>query len=369
MMRFNKILDDITVYEAGKPIELVVREFGIEPSRVVKLASNENPNGCSPKALKAIEANAHKMYLYPDDSYHELKNALAAKHGVKASQIIVGAGSDQVLEFVTKAKLDVGDKVLMSSVTFAMYEIYAKMCGAKIIRTDGPLHDATQFKKLYAEHKPSIVFLCLPNNPLGECFDRDEVYDLISSFDSDTLIVADCAYMEYAAHKDEKKRIDAKELIERFPNAIFLGTFSKAYGLGGMRIGYGIANEEIMSALYKTRPPFNVTNLSAMAALAALDDEEFLKQSIETNFSEMKRYEEFADKCGMEFIPSFTNFITLKTGQISSSELSDRLLRMGIIVRNLKSYGLNAIRVTIGTKEQNDKFFTAYEAAHSSMTR
>ncbi len=364
MMKFNENLENLKVYEAGKPIELVVREFGIEPKDVVKLASNENPNGTSPKVVEAVRDFATKMCLYPDDSYFELKDALSTKFGVNSKNIILGAGSDQVLEFATKAKLKDGDTVLMNKVTFAMYEIYAKMCGAQIVRTDGLLHDVQQFKTTYDKLRPAIVFICVPNNPLGECITRAEVYDILSHIDKDTLAVVDCAYMEYAAYKDDAVKIEPKELIEKFPNAVYLGTFSKAYGLGGMRVGYGIGEESVIKAFYKVRPPFNVANLSACAALAAIKDEEFVQKSISLNFEQMKRYEEFAVENGIETIDSYTNFITYFFKEKSSKEIADKLLRKGVIVRDLTSYALNGIRITIGTKEQNDRFFDEFKKVY-----
>lgn len=364
-MKFNENLENLKVYEAGKPIELVVREFGIEPKDVVKLASNENPNGTSPKVVEAVREFASKMYLYPDDSYFELKDALSAKFGMSGKNIILGAGSDQILEFATKAKLQEGDKVLMNKVTFAMYEIYAKVCGAEIARTDGLLHDVLQFKTTYDKLKPSIVFICVPNNPLGECLTKAEVYDILSHLDEDCLAIVDCAYMEYAAFKNSEVAIEPKELVAKFPNAIYLGTFSKAYGLGGMRVGYGIGEESVIKALYKVRPPFNVTNLSACAALAALEDEEFVQKSVFSNFEEMKRYEEFAVAKGIETIDSYTNFITYFFREKSSKEIADKLLRKGVIVRDLTSYALNGIRITIGTKEQNDRFFEEFTKVYA----
>jgi histidinol-phosphate aminotransferase len=367
VMKFNEILDDITVYEAGKPIELVVRDYGLDAKDVVKLASNENPNGASPKAVKAIEENAAKAYLYPDDSYYELKDALCKKYGVGSKELILGSGSDQVLEFATKAALDKDDNVLMSKVTFAMYEIYAKLSGAKIVRTDGPYHDVAQFKNCYDKFRPKIVFLCVPNNPLGECFSKAEVYEILDYIDGDTLAIVDCAYMEYARAKDPVKAIDAKELVEKYPNALYLGTFSKAYGLGGMRVGFGIASEGLTKALYKTRPPFNVTTLSAKAALAALDDETFVQSSVEMNFKQMSRYEEFARRNGIEFIDSYTNFITFLLPKASSKEIFNELMKKGVIVRDLTSYGINGIRITIGTPAQNDKFFEKFTEAYAQI--
>ncbi|MCW8896016.1 histidinol-phosphate transaminase [Sulfurimonas sp.] len=357
-MKFNKKLDNIKTYEAGKPIELVVREFGIEPKDIIKLASNENPYGCSQKVQDAVSAIIPKMALYPDDSMIKLKDALSARFDVGNENVIIGSGSDQVIEFLIHAKADSNSKILMNSVTFAMYEIYAKHVGAEVIRTASQEHDLGEFYEIYKEQKPEIIFLCTPNNPTGDAIDSKELFDFVKKIDNDTLVVVDGAYMEYAKAKEASKNIVVKELIEQNSNVIYLGTFSKAYGLGGMRVGYGIADEKIIKELYKLRPPFNITTLSLEAATVALSDEEFVKKSITLNFEEMKRYEEFANKQKIDIINSYTNFVTLcLNSNQNSTKISNLLLQKGMIVRDLSGYGMNAIRVTVGTKEQNSHFF------------
>ncbi len=358
-MKFNKVLDNCKVYEAGKPIELVVREYGVAKEDIIKLASNENPYGTSPKVIKKIQELASSMFMYPDDSMYELKEALGNKFNVQSSNVIIGAGSDQILDFCVKSKCSHGSKVLMSNITFAMYEIYAKQAGAIVLKTKNDEHNLEQFLEMYKEHKPDLIFLCLPNNPLGECLSKDEVYAFLDQIDSNTLVVVDGAYQEYASYKDAKKHISADDLISKYPNCIYLGTFSKAYSLGGMRTGYGIATNEVIQALLKLRPPFNITNLSLAAAIEALKDEDFVQDSIKKNFIEMSRYEEYVQKKGFSYIPSYTNFITIKfDNKFLSSEVAQALLQKGIIIRDLSSYGLNAIRITIGTRNQNTKVFT-----------
>ena len=356
-MKFNEVLKNLSTYEAGKPIELVVREYGIDPKEVVKLASNENPYGTSPKVVAKIETLAKNMYLYPDDSMFELKEALANKFKLESKNVIIGSGSDQILEFCIHAKCKENSKVLMAQTTFAMYEIYAKQVGANIIKTESSQHNLKEFSDLYKKHGADVIFLCIPNNPLGECLDKDEVYDFLKTIDEDTLVVVDGAYQEYASFKDEKKRICPKDLIEKFPNTVYLGTFSKAYALGGMRVGYGLAKEDIISTFYKIRAPFNITTLSLAAAIEALKDEEFVKDCIEKNFIEMKRYEKYCQDNGFEYIPSYTNFITILLKNFISKTVAQKLLEKGMIVRDLTGYGLNAIRITIGTNEQNTKLF------------
>jgi histidinol-phosphate aminotransferase len=360
MVHYNDTLDGIVSYEAGKPIELVVREFGIAPENVVKLASNENPVGTSPRVQKVLVDYANRAHLYPDDSMFELKEALASKYDVKSQHIIIGAGSDQVLEFISRALLNVESKVLMSQVTFAMYEIYAKQMGATIVRTPSYAHKVDEFITAIEEHNPKLVYICTPNNPTGDATTLEDVQRIIEATSSESMVVVDGAYMEYAKAKDEKFTITPNDLL-KYDNVIYLGTFSKAYALGGLRVGYGIANETIITQLYKMRPPFNITTLSLAAAIEACKDKTFVEESIALHTQEIKRYEAFAKEHRFEYIESYTNFITyLFPTTLDSSKIADALLRRGVIIRNLTSYGLNAIRITIGTTKQNDTFFQLF---------
>jgi len=356
-MNFNKVLDKVSIYEAGKPIELVVREYGVEPRDIIKLASNENPYGTCQTVVDAIARKAVSSYVYPDDSMYELKEALAKRFKVTDKNIIVGAGSDQIIEFCVHAKCNKKSKVLMAKTTFAMYEIYAKQTGATILKTPSDTHNLDEFREIYKKEGADIIFLCLPNNPMGECLDTYDVYKFLDEVDEDTLVVLDGAYQEYAKYKDEAKKIIVADVTKRYPNVIYLGTFSKAYALGGLRVGYGIANQNIIQTLYKLRPPFNVTTLSLEGAKEALKEKSYVKKCIKKNFEQMARYEEFAKSRGLEYIPSYTNFITIYMGENSSKDIAQQLLERGIIVRDMTGYGLNAIRITIGTKEQNTKVF------------
>jgi len=356
-MKFNKVLQDIKTYEAGKPIELVVRDFGIDAKDVVKLASNENPIGTSPSVQQTIIENASRAHLYPDDSMYALKDALSKKYSVANENIIIGAGSDQVLEFISRSLLDDSSSVLMTAVTFAMYEIYAKQMGAKIIRTASYAHKYDELMEAYRLRKPKIIYICTPNNPTGDAMRRDELIKFIEDVDKNTFIVVDGAYMEYAAAKDKAYEVTPQSLL-KYENVIYLGTFSKAYGLGGMRVGYGIAQSDIIAELYKMRPPFNISTLSLAAALSACQDENFVKQSTALHKEQIVRYEQFAREHDLQYIESYTNFITYVLDDTrDSTDISDGLLRKGVIVRNLASYNMNALRITVGTKEQNDVFF------------
>ncbi|RAX57439.1 histidinol-phosphate transaminase [Helicobacter monodelphidis] len=362
-MKFKAALQSLQTYEAGKPIELVVREFGISANEVIKLASNENPHGCSKKVQQCVAQKLASMHLYPDDSFYQLKEALGAKHKVDTSQIIIGAGSDQIIEFAIHAKCAKNDGILMAGVTFAMYEIYGRIAEAKIIRTKSSTHNLSEFTELYKQHSPSIIFLCVPNNPLGESLKVSDIQTFLKQINKECLVVIDGAYQEYATFKDEEMRISVAEFIRDFPNVLYLGTFSKVYGLGGMRVGYGIAQQEIIQTLYKLRPPFNITTLSLVAAIEALKDEEFIKYSLQDCFTQMKQYEDFCRQRGIRYIPSFANFITLfLDGLGDSTTLAQKMLEKGVIIRNLASYGLNAVRITIGTKEQNQRALSLMSA-------
>lgn len=361
-MNFNKVLDNVNIYEAGKPIELVVREYGVEEKDIIKLASNENPYGTAPEVVKALEEKAKSAFVYPDDSMYELKDALANNFKVDSKNVIIGAGSDQVIEFCVHAKCDSNSKVLMAKTTFAMYEIYAKQTGATILKTPSDEHILDEFREIYKSQGADVIFLCLPNNPLGECLDAKDVYEFIEEVDEDTLIVLDGAYQEYARYKDGAKEIDVAQVTSKHSNVIYLGTFSKAYALGGMRVGYGIANENIIRGLLKLRPPFNITTLSLEAGIQALKYTEFVDSCIEKNFEQMKRYEEYAKGKNFNFIPSYTNFITMYLDGYSSKEIAQKLLEKGVIVRDMTGYGFNAIRITIGTQEQNTRVFEVLDS-------
>ncbi len=361
-MKFNDVLDNLKIYEAGKPIELVVREYGVDEKDIIKLASNENPRGCSKKVQDAVCKDVSKMNLYPDDSMYELKEKLASRFDVKSQNVIIGAGSDQIISFGVHAKANKNNKVLMAKTTFAMYEIYARQTGTTILKTPSHQHNLSEFLDIYKKNKDiAIIFLCLPNNPLGECLDRDDVYEFLDQINKNTLVIVDGAYQEYAKYKDAKKEINPKDVISRYSNVLYLGTFSKAYGLGGMRCGYGISQEKMIKALMKLRAPFNITTLSLRAGIVALEDEKFVQDCIKENFEQMSVFEKFAKELGFDFIESFTNFITLEfKNDKNSSEISEKLLKKGIIVRNLGAYGMNAIRVTIGTTSQNVRFMSEF---------
>lgn len=353
-MGFKKYLDSLKLYESGKPVELIAKDYGVKAKDIIKLASNENPMGASKKVQKTIKQEAQNVFRYPDDSMFELKESLSKKFKISHSNLIIGSGSDQIIDFVVKCVCLKDSKVLMSALTFAMYEIYSNQNEAQIIKTKDGIHIVSEFIDAIKKHNPSLVFLCVPNNPLGDCLSKDEVFEILDAASKDCIIVVDCAYMEFAKYKDKSKEIIPSELIQKYKNVIYLGTFSKLYAIGGLRVGYGIADSAFIQTISKLRPPFNVTNISIQAAITALNDSNFVSKTLKNNLKEMKVYEDFARKHNINFINSYANFITFIISKgLNSSDLCEFLLKKGVIIRDLKSYGINAIRITIGTKSQN----------------
>ena len=337
---------------------------------VIKLASNENPYGCSPKVIKGLRAIiSRQVPLYPDDSFCKLKSSLANHFMVQDDNIVIGCGSDQVISFCIRIKSHLkgqNTKLLCAGLTFPMYKISADMEGVQTITTSSKAHNIEEFYHAYKTYKPDIIFLCIPNNPLGECLDAALVIDFIASCDNDTLIIIDGAYQEYALYKNKSKHISPKYVIDRFANVVYLGTFSKAYGLGGMRVGYGIASEFLIKALHKLRPPFNITSLSLQAAILALNDQGFVRQSVASNFDQMKVYEDFFKKHNINYVDSFANFITVILPEnMNSTNIEKVLLNQGIIIRNFPSF--NALRITIGTEEENKEVLERLKAVLNSI--
>ncbi len=354
---FHDYICDLPTYKVGKPLELLMRDYGIPASDVVKLGSNENPLGSSPLVYDEIVKSVKLSSVYPDDSYYELKDLLSSLYGVKAENIIIGSGSDQILEFCVHATCNKDSSVLMAKTTFAMYEIYAKHCNARVLKTQDFSHNLDSMLDYYKKYSPSIIFLCTPNNPLGEAMLKKDVLSFLSKIDSNTLVILDCAYMEYAAYASSDYHIAPLDIVS-YPNVIYLGTFSKVYGLGGMRVGYGIANSNIIEMLGRLRAPFNITNISLKAAIASMKDKEFIQKSLENNFSEMPKYRDFANKYSINMLSSYANFVTFMFDEsLISKDISESLLRKGVIVRDLSSYNLNGIRITIGTPAQNERVF------------
>ncbi len=348
----NKNILKITPYQPGKPIEEVKRELGLK--EVIKLASNENPLGPSPKAVSAIKKAVFKINRYPEGSCFYLRQALSKKLKLKPGNLIFGNGSDEIIDIIIKAYSLPGDEILTSEATFLEYKIIALQNGRLV--TTVPLMDFRYDLaaiKAGITSKTRIIFIANPNNPTGTYLNRREVENFLSGLPEDILVVFDEAYLEFVEKKDFPRALDYA--LNR-KNVVVLRTFSKIYGLAGLRIGYGIADQECIAYLERCRQPFNVNMLAQEAAVAALSDKEFVNRTKKV-VGQGKRYlEQELKRLGLEFIPSQANFILIDLKE-DGFKVSKDLLKKGVIVRDMRQYGLNNfIRVTMGLKKENEKF-------------
>ena len=358
----------LTPYIPGKPIGELERELGL--SHIVKLASNENPLGPSRLALAAAERALSDLHLYPDGGGFELKAALATKLGVTAEQITLGNGSNDVLELVARAFLSPEVSAVFSEHAFAVYPIVTQAVGAKAVIA--PTHDGSrgpQFGhdlKAMAEAVGSdtrVVFIANPNNPTGTYLGRTELETFLRGLPDHVIAVVDEAYFEYVSEPDYP---NALAWLPQFPNLVVTRTFSKAYGLAGLRVGYAISSPAIADLLNRVRQPFNVNTPALEAARAALDDEDHLAKTVRLNDAGMARLMEELVKRNLKVIPSVGNFITFDVGQ-PAGPVYEALLREGVIVRPIANYGLpNHLRVTVGTEEENHTFLAALDRVRSA---
>jgi histidinol-phosphate aminotransferase len=344
----------LPVYIPGRPIEDVERELKI---RAIKLASNENPLGPSPKAIEACRRALPESHRYPDGGTLRLREKLAAIHGVQLDEIFISLGSSEILDLAARLTLAPGRVGATSTGSYAPYSIAIRAAGAQLLHS--PIRDYTyDLPALAATITPqtSIVYLANPNNPTGTAFDSAAFAEFLNRVPENVLVVLDEAYIHYA---DPARMLHSVELFRQRDNLLILRTFSKIYGLAGLRIGYGITRPAFAAAMNKLRTPFNTAGVSQAAALAALDDAEHVRRSIEANASERARVTSELVKLGLRPIPSQTNFIFIDIGP-RATDLYNDLLREGVIVRPLAWMGFpEAIRISLGTREENDKFLAA----------
>ena len=347
----------LPVYQPGKPIEEVKKEFGL--TEVVKLASNENPFGFSEKAKAAILAEIEHTSLYPDGGAVKLTEGLAKHLGVETNQIIFGAGSDEVILMMARAYLTPDDETIMASHTFPQYKHNAEIEGATCIEVplvDGKHDLPTMLAKV--SPKTKIVWICNPNNPTGTMVTHQEVLDFLNKCSKDVLVVLDEAYAEYNKDGDYPRSF---ELLAQFPNLIVLRTFSKIYGLAALRIGYGVGHPDVIRTINQVREPFNTTRYAQSAALAAIEDQAFIEQCRDANFIGMAYLETEITKLGLRSYPSSGNFLMIHVNR-PAKLVFEGLLKKGVIVRGGHSLDFpTSIRVTIGSQEQNEKFIHALQ--------
>jgi histidinol-phosphate aminotransferase len=349
-------------YEPGKPIEEVEREYGIAHS--TKLASNENPLGPSPKALAAIRAKLEELNLYPDGDCFYLKNGLAKKLGVAPEQLIFGNGSNEIIELAVRAFMRPGDQAVMARQAFVVYQLIVQAVGG--ISVQVPLRDYTHDLAAIAAAvtaETKIIFLANPNNPTGTIFRRPEWEAFLAKLQKDVLLIVDEAYFEYV--QDAGYPDSLKYQSEDRP-MLTLRTFSKLYGLAGLRVGYGIGPREIISMMQRVRQPFNVNAPAQWAALAALDDSDHVQRSLAVNREGLEFLGGEFKKLGLEFVPTHGNFILVRVGK--GQEVFKQLLGQGVIVRPMGGYQFpEHVRVTVGTMDENRKFIAALQKVIKSF--
>ncbi len=348
----------ISPYQPGKPITELAREMGIPVDRIVKLASNENPLGMSPKARQAVEKAVSGVERYPDQ--FDLIAKVAERCGVAQNQVVLGNGSNDVLDLVARVFLAPGRSAVFAQHAFAVYPLATLSTGAELIATPAKNygHDLDAMR---AAIRPDtrIVWIANPNNPTGNFLPYAEVRAFLASVPKDVVVVLDEAYNEYIPAAE---RIDTATWLKDFPNLLICRTFSKIYGLAGLRVGYGLASPEVADLMNRVRQPFNVNNLALAGALAALDDHEFLTASHELNRRGMAQLVAAFDRLRLEYIPSCGNFVTFRAGDADT--VNQKLLKQGVIVRPIAGYGLPEwLRVTIGTEAENARFIEALEKA------
>jgi histidinol-phosphate aminotransferase len=354
----------IAPYQPGKPISELAREMGLDEAGIVKLASNENPLGIGPRTRAAIEASIADVARYPDGNGFELKSALSKRYGVDMSSIVLGNGSNDVLELMASAFLGPGRAAVYSQHAFAVYPIAVQARGARaiVVPARNFAHDLDAMAKAI-DDETYVIWVANPNNPTGTFAPAEQLEAFLRRVPERVLVVLDEAYNEYLA---PELRAGSVKWLKRHPNLVITRTFSKAYGLAGLRVGYALAHPSVADVMNRVRQPFNVNSIALAAATAALDDMEFVARSYAVNLQGMKQIEEGARALGVDFIPSHGNFITVRVarGGKSAAEIYKRLLRRSVIVRPVAGYGLpEHLRVTIGTPQENEKFLAALSAS------
>ena len=368
-LKANQFLCDLPVYQSGRPIDEVARELGIDPQDVIKLASNENPLGPSPRAIEAMKKAVPESHRYPDGSSFHLRAAVARKHGLDPAQIVFGNGSNELIEFVGHAFLKPGDEMIISQYAFAIYEIVGRLFQAKIVevRAKNYAHD---FERMLDAVKPStrVMFVANPNNPTGTACRREKLRELILAVPDHVLLVLDEAYQDFLEQPLDSAAFIRQGQKPGRENLLILRTFSKAHGLAGLRIGYGLSRPQVAEALERVRQPFNANAIAQAAAAAALDDDAHIRRTFVQNLEGRARIESEFRRLGLDFVPSFGNFVLVNVGD--GQAIFDRLLHKGVIVRPMGGYKLPAfIRVSIGTAAENERFIAELSKLNPGSTK
>ena len=359
----RKALEAISPYVAGKPIEETAREYGLDPARIVKLASNENPLGMSPKAKNAAMQALVNGTRYPDGAAQVVREAAAVFAGVSPDEVIVGNGSDEILGLIARTVLAPGDRCVYSQYSFSVYELSAQECAAQCVEVPAKdFHVDLDGLLAATDVNTRLIYITNPNNPTGLPLEPAALFNFLERVSEKCVVVLDEAYTDFM---DEKLRTDSFAWVKKFPNLLVTRTFSKAYGLAGLRAGFGVANKELIEMMNRIRPPFNMNSAAQAAAVAALEDQAFLKTVVDSNTKERARLAAFFDELGLDQLPSQANFIMVRVGP-KAAEINEAMLHRGVILRPLKSYGLpEYMRISVGSREENDIFMKAFREALS----
>jgi histidinol-phosphate aminotransferase len=358
-MKISPFLENLPVYQPGRPIEEVARELGLDPSGIIKLASNENPVGPSSLGLAAMRQALKQVNLYPDGNAFYLKQKLAAKLSVTPANLILGNGSNEVIEMIGHALLAPGAEVVVSQYCFAVYPIVTALFGAKLVVVPAKNH-AHDLDAMLAAITPNtrIVFVANPNNPTGTTVGREELARFVNAVPANVLLALDEAYIEFL---NEPLDLVSEIRNGSKPNLLLMRTFSKIYGLAGLRIGYGIGHPDFIAALEKIRQPFNINSVAQAGALAALDDTKHVEKTRKINSRGLKLYARTFRKLKLDFIPSQANFILVRVGD--GQRVFGELQRLGVIVRPMGGYQLPEwIRISIGTPKENQRCLEALKS-------
>ena len=358
----NSSIKSLTPYEPGKPIEDLEREYGIK--NAVKLASNESPLGPSPKVLTALEEVISGVHRYPDGNGFRLKEALSSKHSVDMSVLTLGNGSNDIIEFVARCFLSPKDNAIYSKYAFAVYPLIVQALGAEGIEVEAKDWGHDLQSMLEAINKDTkIVFIANPNNPTGTFIKKNEMIRFLEKVPSQVIVLLDQAYFDYSNYESEDVSFS---LVEDFPNLVISRTFSKAYGLAGLRVGYSVSSSNIADYLNRVRQPFNVNSLALAAAESALKDDEHLEKCLRINKDEKERLYRYFISHGYDYIESLANFISFDCKD-NSNEVFKNLLPKGVIARSMDIYKMpNHLRVTIGLPEENSIFMESLTSLNES---
>ncbi len=355
----HKHVQAIRAYKPGKPINETARELHMDPDDIVKLASNENPLGASPTAIQAMKHATQGVNLYPDGSAYELRSKIATRYGVSIEQVVAASGSSELIELLCHTCLGPGSELVAARYSFTMYPLMCQLFGATFVEVENKpdwSHDLQAMLRAISP-RTRIVFITNPTNPVGTMVQQAELDEFMSQVPEHVIVAFDEAYIHFA-----EPQPDTLRYVQRGQNAVMMRTFSKAYGLAGVRAGFAITTEEIAGLLNKVRSPFNTSSLAQAAASVALDDEQHLRDSVQLVRSEMRRYERAFNDLGLSYIPSQGNFVLVKVGD--GERVYRECLKRGVILRPMSGYGLSEyIRISIGTAEQNIRCLRVLEAA------